>query len=816
MDERDDNPEVFWGCFITAIEKLKNDDFQYGESNFADSEGSSIESIIDMLLNNISMLNKDLIFVIDDFHFIKNKDILTGMKYFSDNIPENVHFIIISRMKSSINLAKLRINREVAEIDSKELKFSLNETFEFLNDNMQLKMSEESVKMLNERAEGWAAGLQIATLFMREKTDIVEIAERFCGSNKYVHDYFCEEIFNNQPEEIREFLLKTCILDELTDDLCNAVVCKNNSQQILKEIYNMNLFIEKLDYNGERFRYHNLFKEFLISMLNGISKEEAFESNNRAGNWYQANRLINKAVEQYIKAENFEEVVKLIEDSCIKKILSNEYSYVMDWLENIPQDIILKNPRFCITYMYIHIYDDVNYSRYLEYTEKILENYEDGDYKKECLGILLIAKGDKSLTKSEYRKSIEYYQNALKYLKSNIFWNTIINLKLGVVYFYINDLVSEKKNFDEAILLSQSYHEDNLYLIVNRTIILAKLLRGQLIECESICNIFLNNNIYDELKKSPLMAPFYIALALVCYEKNEIDNAENYVLKGISLMEKEKDFYTNFYILNIGYYVYSGIVLEKNEKNQINKVYKKIESLSQKYSDNKLCDRYYYNELKVYVEAFKMERFLEFGKMNFVERNIAEKNFKITEEYIIFCRVLILRGKIDDALMLLNKLLASTKEQNSIYVIIRAYIYRIEIFCRKGQFENASKDLREALIIGYENGFIRMFLFKSIKMSKTLLKTIKGMKFKKDYYKMEEYSNKILALYSTEENNEIISKREKQVLQLIENGAKNSEIAQKLFISESTTKSHILNIFSKLGVHNRVQAVAKAKEIGII
>lgn len=814
LDERDDNLAAFWNCLATAMGNLPNNKCE--EMNFDTNQDFSIDETIDVLLNSVSMVDRDLVFIIDDFHFIKNKDILMGIKYFIDNIPDNIHFIINSRKKSSINLAKLRINREVTEIDGKELRFSSNETFQFLKENMKLDISEENVKALNESVEGWAAGLQISTLLMKEKNDIVDISEKFCGSNKYVQDYFLEEIFNNLSEETREFLLKTSILDELTADLCDAVVCKNNSQQILKEIYGMNLFIEKLDYNGERFRYHNLFREFLTSIFKGTSKEQTYEANNMAGKWYEANGLINKAVNQYINAENFDQVVRLIEDSCLKKILSNEYSYVIEWLENIPQDIILKNPRFCIAYMYIYIYDDVNYYRYLEFTEKILENYLDEDYKKECLGILLIAKGDKSLIKSEYKSSVDYYQKALDYLKSNVFWHTIINLKLGIVYFHLNDLASQKKAFDEAILLSQSYNEYNLYLVVNRNILLLKLLQGKLVECESICNIFLNNNLYDESKKSTEMAPFYIAFALVCYEKNEIDNAENFVLKGINLVEKEKDFYADFYLLNIGYYVYSGIALEKNEKSQINKIYKKIESLSEKYSDNKLSDRYFFNKLKVYIDALKTERFLELGKISLIERITAEKNFRIAEEYIIFCKVLIIKGKTDDALMLLNKLLASSKGQSSIHVIIKAYIYRTEIFCKKGQLENAAKDLREVLAIGYENGFIRPFLFKSVKMSKTLLKTIKGMKFKKDYYKMEEYSNKILALYSTEESTEIISKREKQVLELIENGAKNSEIAEKLFISESTAKSHILNIFSKLGVHNRVQAVARAKEIGII
>ena len=806
LDERDNNLAAFWSCIFLAVGRTKDKELE---------NDVLTESIVDLLLNNLSLVDKQLILVIDNFHFIKDKDILMGIKHLIDGIADNIHIIITSRVKTNINLARLRLNGEVTEIDRKELNFSLEELLVFIN-NTEFRIQEENIRVLRERTEGWIAGVQIALMSMEGSMDITEFDQEFSGSNSYIQDYFCEEVFNNQPDEIKGFLLSTCILDNLNSELCNAVSCIKNSQQILEQIYDKNLFIEKLDYNGKNFRYYRLFKEFLIYKLNGINKEEVYEISSRAARWYEENGLINNAINQYISVGNYQPVIKLIETECIKKVLSNDYFYVMNWLENIPQDIIIKNPKFCITYMYINIYDDINYNKYLDLAQKALDNWPDEGYKKECFGILDIVAGDKKLIESKYKNSLECYENALKHLDKDEFWNIVIKLKSGVVYFYLQDTVLEKRSFDKAILISQSYQDEVMSLVVYRTIIFTKLLRGQLSECESICNLCLHNNVNEELQKSSLMSIFYIGLALVYYEKNDMDKAEEYVIKGIKLNEQQGELSLHYYTLYIGYYIYAGILLHRNSKNELEEVYQKLEEILQKYSHNKLSDRYYFHKLKDYLEILKIERYLESGKINLVEKYISKRDFKIAEELLMFTRVLISKGKSEDALMLLNKILTSEKDSENKYLNLRAYIFRAEIFSQEDQYENATKDLKEALIIGYKNGFIRLFSFKQIKMSKMLLKTIRSMKFNKDYYKMGEYLNIVLGLYSTEESTEIVSKREKEVLKLIENGAKNSEIAKELFITESTAKSHILNIFSKLDVHNRVQAVAKAKEIGII
>jgi len=564
LDERDDNADNFWSCLAIAVGKTEDVDFQ---------NDVSIESMVDLLLNNLPLINKQLIFVIDNFHFIEDKDMLIGMKHLIDGIAKNIHIIITSRTKPNINLARLRLNREVTEIDRKELNFSLEETIEFINYNSESRIPEESIKVLRERTEGWIAGVQIALMSIGESKYTTEFEQKFSGSNSYIQDYFCEEVFNNQSDETKDFLLKTCILDELNSELCNAVSIKKNSQQILEQIYNMNLFINKLNFHGESFRYYRLFKEFLMCKLNSISKEEVYEASNRAAKWYEKNGLINNAINQYIYVGNYQPVIKLIESECIKKVLSNDYFYVKNWLENIPLDIKIKNPKFCITYMYIYIYDDISYNKYWDLATKALENWQDEEYKKECLGIISIIEGDRNLIESEYKKSIECYENAMTYLKNDQFWDIVMNLKEGVAYFCLQDSVLEKNKFDKALLISQSYQDEVINLVAYRTIIFTKILRGQLSECVNICNLCLNNNAGEDIKNSSLMSIFYIVLALVHYEENDINKAEDYVIKGIELIEQMGELNLHYYTLFIGYYVYAGIFLYKNSKSEVEQVY---------------------------------------------------------------------------------------------------------------------------------------------------------------------------------------------------------------------------------------------------
>lgn len=804
LDERDDNEDSFWGCLQEAAGQAIG-------VKTRQSDGASVYSVLEIISN----MENELVFVIDDFHHIKNPGILRDIKHLIDDMGSNVHIIINSRAKVNLSLARLRLSGEVTEIDRQDLKFSYTDAGDFIRSNTQMKISEKNVRLLRDRTEGWAAGIHIALLTLRDRKDVAELEDKFSGCSSYVEDYFNEEIFNGQPEEIKDFLLKTCILDELIPELCNAASLRKDSQQLLEQIYDSNIFIDRQDHDEKVFRYNRLFREFLLCKAKGRNLEAVFESSGRAAKWYRENDFLNRAINLYIEVGNIEPVIELVEAECIRMILCSEQQQVLRWLESIPQETILKNAVFSIASMFIYLYDDISYAKYSEFARRNSESIEDERFRKECLGLMTFAEGDRHFIRSDYGESIACYEMAKEALQNSDLYKIAVNLKLGVAHFYMQDILGEKKYFDLAMQLSQSYQDELMHLVVCRTVVFAKLLRRELAECENICSVFINSKISEALKKSALMAIFYIILALVYYERNEIARAEEYVSIGMELIEREGRPMQHYYTLYTGLYVYAGILLDKNSRGDFEKVCSSIEELSGAAEEERMPDLYYLNKLESHFDLFKMERFMEARKTSLVEKYISKMDYKIPEELLVFSQALVEKGKSEDALMLLNKILTSEGSGNQ-YLRLKAHISRAEIFSQEDQYENATRDLKDALTIGYESGFIRIFMFKNIKTSRMLIKTIRSMKFDKDYSKMSEYLNKIAALYSEDKNVEIISKREKEVLELIENGARNSEIAKELFITESTAKSHILNIYSKLGVRNRVQAVARAKELGIL
>ncbi|AYD40875.1 LuxR family transcriptional regulator [Clostridium fermenticellae] len=790
LNERDNNQDIFWKTVTLAVQ---------GQS----------DSLANLKLENILSLDKNMIFVFDNLQVIKDENVLDQIKKFVYSVPNNVHIIAVSRERLNINVSKLRLDGEVTEIFGEELVFSLEDTKKFLESNLEFTVTKQCAQILNNASNGWAAGIKIAALSVNTENELVELCKDFDGSNRYIQDYFSEEVFDYQSEEIKEFLLKTCVLDELDEYLCNYITTKQDSQKLLEKMYDENLFTNKLDYSGKIFRYDKLFKEFLISKIDNEDKEKINELGSKVAYWYEKNGFIDKAVNQYINVKNYTQAISLVEGECLKKVFTNEYFYVLNWLKRIPQDVIVGNPRFCMVYMYINLYDDTNYSKYKDLVNKSIKN-RDEKYKNECIAILNIIIGDKNFISSNYEKSIEYYKESLKNLEHDEFWNTVLNLKLGLTYFYLNDFESEKKFFENSINLSREHNEATLKLTVNRVIIFTDLIMGRLNECENICNLSLNDAIANGMEGSQLISIFYMVLAFVYYEKNCLEKAEQYVLRGLEIAE-EWDVYPMF----IGYYIYSGISLKDN-KNKSNKILKKLNEFFVMDDYSSLLDKYYFLKLRDYFKALKVKRLIECGKAKWVEDYIVNRDFKIKVEFIVFSDALMYKGKLDDSLMVLNVILASMTERDSKYLSIMAYIFRAEIFSKKNQYENATKDFRMALILGYNDSFVRFFFLHDQKSIKVLIKTIQSMMFNKDYYGMEKYLNTILNLYSTDEDCKILSKREKEVLLLIEKGAKNSEIAKNLFITESTAKSHILNIFTKLGVKNRIRAVSKARDMGII
>lgn len=262
LDEGDNHPARFLVYFVAALRNLQAD---FGENVLAllhSPRPPSLEPVVTALINEISVIPNDFALVLDDYHSIEARPIHDAVAFLLDHLPPQAHLVIASRTEPPLPLARLRVRGQITELSIADLRFTPEEVADFLNKAMGLNLSAGDVAALEERTEGWVAGLQLAALSMQGREDISSFIASFTGSHRYVLDYLAEEVLQKQPEHVQSFLLQTAILDRLNGPLCNAVTGQDDGQAMLERLERANLFVIPLDDERRWFRYHQLFCEF--------------------------------------------------------------------------------------------------------------------------------------------------------------------------------------------------------------------------------------------------------------------------------------------------------------------------------------------------------------------------------------------------------------------------------------------------------------------------------------------------------------------------------------------------------------------------
>ncbi|MCP4428518.1 MAG: LuxR family transcriptional regulator, partial [Chloroflexi bacterium] len=213
-----------------------------------------------------------IILVLDDYHLIKAEAIHDALTFLLEHQPPQLHLVITTREDPPIPLPRWRARGKLTEIREVDLRFTIGETTSLLNNIMGLNLTPEQIEILSSKTEGWISGLQLAALSMRDQSDVDRFVRSFAGSNRFILDYLIEEVFRQQPPDVREFLLQTAVLEQLTAPLCAAVIADgetavSDAQAMLERLEQANLFIIPLDESRQRFRYHHLFADLLRQRL---------------------------------------------------------------------------------------------------------------------------------------------------------------------------------------------------------------------------------------------------------------------------------------------------------------------------------------------------------------------------------------------------------------------------------------------------------------------------------------------------------------------------------------------------------------------
>jgi LuxR family maltose regulon positive regulatory protein len=337
----------FWTYIIEALRVVEP---ELGANSLAalKAGASLMETVMPLLVNELASLPQEVVLVLDDYHHVRNEECQETMRFLIDKVPPTLDLVISTRAEPPLRLGLLRARGELSEIRIEKLGFTCEEASELLNEAMAFDLSPTNIERLVKRTEGWVAGLYLAGLSLRDKADTYAFVDSFAGDNRNIADYLIEEVINTQPEEVKTFLCRSSILDRFSGSLCDAVVGRQGSAELLEHLERLDLFVVPLDEMREWYRYHQLFRDMLGLKLKHTEPDIVSVLHSRASAWFLDHGAVDQAIRHTIAAGEIAEAAELIARHWLSYVDAGQADSVSEWLSSLPEGSVTSDPRLCL------------------------------------------------------------------------------------------------------------------------------------------------------------------------------------------------------------------------------------------------------------------------------------------------------------------------------------------------------------------------------------------------------------------------------------------------------------------------------------
>jgi LuxR family maltose regulon positive regulatory protein len=353
LDALDDDPKRFWRYLLLAAAG-SGPGVGHAALRRLDAAGSDVvRDVVPTFVNEVVSAQGHVVVVLDDFHCVRARTVVQSVALLVERCPENLHVVLVARSDPPLPLSRLRVRDELVEIRSDRLRFTRAEAGVLLNDRLGLGLAEPEIDRLVARTEGWAAGLQLAALRLRDVPDRAAFIDAFTGATKQVVDYLGEEVLDAQPAKVREFLLATCVLDRFCAALCDAVTQEAASAAMLSWLVRTNLFVISLDEKQRWFRYHHLFAELLRHELADRGNDQASRLLSRAAYWHSANGAPSEAIEYALRAGAVDLACDLVAEHWRSHFNAGQWETVQRWLAALPPERVAIQPSLSVGSVWI-------------------------------------------------------------------------------------------------------------------------------------------------------------------------------------------------------------------------------------------------------------------------------------------------------------------------------------------------------------------------------------------------------------------------------------------------------------------------------
>jgi LuxR family maltose regulon positive regulatory protein len=821
LDEYDNDPARFWTYVVSALRTFDSTLGKSALAALAASQPVFFQSILTALINDLAMLEKTCVLVLEDYHTITSTEINEAVSFLLQHLPASLHVTLISRNQPSLPLGILRARDELIELDTASLRFTASETAAFLRETLQMGLPSAIVARLQERTEGWVAGLRLAALSLQNKSvaEAEQFIQSFSGGHRYVADYLIQEVFEYQAEAVQSFMLKTCFLDRLTGSLCDAVTGGTDGVAMLEQLGRGNLFIVQLEHGGERtwYRYNPLFAESIQYLARQRLSDQAVKSIfEKASGWYAYHGLYEEAIETALSAKLFDRALTLIE-KFIEIHELTETRTLGRWLENIPEPEIFLHPEICFTYAQVILYGAAH--RFAPATAARLEPFlsaaeqawrEQTNHQQ--LGQLLCFRGIVAWWQADLQKAFRYAHQSLDELPEyDVLWRG--NSLLILTFEALNTgriLEAQDQVLEARALLGAA---QNVYGVLAAMQMLSQIFywQGELEQAEQLNQQILTQAVGEEsmLDDQGIAS---LSLANIAYERNDLAQAEQFAARALDLARQRGNQMLQAQATIRQAYVHAA-------RNDFQRAGELLSSLVAGIQNPVVLREV--REAQAHLSILAGDVGALMGWQSLISDD-KESRLNVQREREIFtlARLRIAEGKAVQALEILQDRAADAAEHGRVRSQVAAFCLAALAHYADANLSQAAKSLTEALTIGQPKGFRRLFLDEGTRLAALLQAILPALTHRTpSLYAttlLHSFNPELVARPGASALVEPLSRQELRVLRLLVAGLSNADIAQELVVSANTVKTHVKSIYRKLDISSRDEAREVARELRLL
>jgi LuxR family transcriptional regulator, maltose regulon positive regulatory protein len=833
LDAADNDPMRFWRHAVAALDRVRPGVGERVDPLLSGPGLASFDGFATAVVNRLADDPGEVLLVLDDYHVIDTEAVHASVLFLVEHAPPGLHVVLASRADPPWPLGRLRARGQLAELRAADLRFTTEEAAELLRETVGTDLDADAVAKLAARTEGWAAGLQLAGLSLRGHADAAGFVETFSGSHRYILDFLTEEVLERQPDPTREFLLETSMLGRLSGPLCDAVTGRTGSQQSLEAIEKANLFLVPLDEQRGWWRYHHLFADLLRTRLQQDHGERAVDLHRRAAEWHDAHGLADDAVRHALAAGDPVWAARLIERYFDELLFSSEGATVRRWISALPGELVSARPRLLLVQAAAAIRRGrvSGVRELLDRAERAQQDTSDEPFEPSVglaasrlaniPAVIALGRAYAAYLRGDAEATTTFVSRALTERgEGEWILDGLAHTNLAMAEWLHGRLDAAERAFASNIARWQVAGETDVAALHRSYLARIRCAGGRLDEAYATYRQTLETAAAPGLPALAGAGVAHVGVAEVAYQRDELATALHHVTEGITVCRRFADsqalatgLATLAWIRQAGHDV-AGARDVMDEAYEI--------------ADPAVTDLF--NP----VPAERARLLLAHDDVDAAARWADERGLAATDApnypqeaaHLLLARVLTAQARPDLAVGLLDRLHAAAVAQDRYGSVIEIQALRAVALAAVGNEGAALTSLADALTLAHPQGYIRVFVDEGRLMAELLGQFIAADRDARSGVPVA-YLGTLVRAFDRPDAGEPagrsvpglitqLTAREIEVLRLLSAGKANREIAGELYVTVNTVKHHVTHILDKLGATNRTEAVALARELGVL